>query len=124
MEHSIISDIKNIARDYYKESSLKTMDDMVDYTICILEQMYDKTIIKKYIYPEIIEQILSLEYRHLNNNYKLKLNKNRIRYLKSRIKCLQNKPQNEQRTDKWYEDRKNSIGASELACIFNKSPFF
>ena len=36
MEHSIISDIKNIARDYYKESSLKTMDDMVDYTICIL----------------------------------------------------------------------------------------
>jgi len=123
MEHSIISDMKNIARDYYKESSLKTMNDMVDYTICILEQMYDKTIIKKYIYREIIEQILSLEYRHLNNNYKLKLNKNRIRYLKSRVKYLQNKPQNEQRTDKWYEDRKNSIGASELACIFNKSPF-
>ena len=123
MDHSIIQDIKEIARDYFKASSFKTIEDMVDYTMCMLEEIYDKTMIKKYIYVEIVEQILSLEYRHLNKSYKLKLNKNRIHYLKSRVKCLQHKPQNEQRSEGWYEDRKNSIGASELACIFNKSPF-
>lgn len=123
----IIKDIKYITKDYllYYSSSnrTKTINEIVVYVINILENIYDKAIMNKYIYPEIIEQIISKEFPYINKHYKFKMTKNRLKYLKSRLKCLQNKPQSQQRSIEWHEQRKNSIGASELSSIFNKNPF-
>ena len=122
--NSIIKDILYITKDYLLYSKdIKKIEQVVFYVLSILENIYDKKIISKYIYFEIVEQIISKEFPYLNKNYKFIMTKNRRKYLKSRIKCLQNKPQYEQRSIEWHEQRKNSIGASELASIFNKNPF-
>ena len=41
----------------------------------------------------------------------------------SMVKELLEKPQHEQRSKEWYDKRYNTIGASETAAIFNKSPY-
>lgn len=121
---NIVQEIKDISKDYLLFSnSNQKMSNIIIYVLSILENIYDKNTIKKYLYPEIIEQIISKEIPYLNQKYKFFLTKNRKKYLKSRIKCLQNKPQNQQRSDQWHEQRKNSIGASELSSVFNKNPF-
>ena len=96
------------------------LNDLVVYTINILNCLYEKKFAKKHIYPEIIKQLVcetniglfGKEY----NDFEVKDHKATVAHLKTI-------PQFEQRTKEWFDFRKNNIGASEGAIIFGKSIF-
>ena len=116
---TVIEDIIQCTEDYitYFIESTTTINEIVDYVYNILIEIYDK---KKKIYIEYIEQVISEHYKEYNT----KFNFNNNNLLNSeRVKQLMKKPQSIQRSEEWFNQRKNSIGASELACIFNKNPF-
>lgn len=118
--------IKNIiecARDYYELVSQDEDTLIISEYICfILKIIIDKKK-HKYIYPEIIEQIISKHIPKLNENYNFSIDENRQTELNETVQALKDQPQAPQRSEEWYTIRKNSIGASEIATVFNKNPF-
>ena len=125
--NNYIDDIKLCVNDlikYYKiNSKIKIyVDEIGIYVFEILQEVYNKDTINKYIYPEILEQIICKEFPYLNNNFKFNDYYNNSNN-KLRVKILLKKPQSSQKSDLWHQQRKNSIGASELASVFNKNPF-
>jgi len=124
---TIYNDIKFISNDFLKNYQINVeislnISDMVEYISDILLNIYDKDIIKKYLYPEILEQILSYRFKYLNENFKFN-DSYKKKYFKRRLKILLNKPKVAQKSDLWHLQRKDSIGASELSSVFNKNPF-
>ena len=122
--------IKNVCYNNLKEDVLEIFKNIDNnmiiqeknyYVYELINLIYDKHF-KKYIYPEIIEQIIS-EFSDCNQNFIFNLSKSQIQINKNRVKELLEKPQSEQRSKAWYDKRYNTIGASETAAIFNKSPF-
>lgn len=116
-------DIIEGTRDYIQVYKSSNIDEITEYIYNLLNIIYDKHF-HKYIYKEIIQQIIC-EYFPLVNNSKFlfKLTEESVEKCKNRVNELLSKPQPEQRSEEWYNKRFNSIGASELASIFNKSPF-
>ena len=115
----ILQDIVNISRDILINTEVNNIYEISELTVITLKNMYDKKF-HKYFYNEIIEQILSMKFIIFNKKYSFKKNKE---YLINRIEELKIKPQPHQRSALWYAKRFNSIGASEVASIFNKNPF-
>ena len=65
----LINDIKQIATDYlkyFKTDRKKTLEDTTYYVYEILYNIYDKKIIKKYMYIEILEQLICNLFPYLN----------------------------------------------------------
>lgn len=103
------------------KNKLVNIKEIVGFVNELITLVYDKHL-KKYIYPEIIEQIIS-EHSSYNHNYFFNMSTQQLQKNKNRAKELLEKPQPEQRSKEWYDKRYNTIGASETAAIFNKSPF-
>ena len=115
----MINDIIYCAEDYINNFTMdetKTIMDITDYVYTMLIEIHGK----KIIYIEYIEQVISEYFLEYNINYNFT---NNTELNSIRVKELVKKPQSVQRSVEWFNQRKNSIGASELACIFNKNPF-
>jgi len=115
----MINDIIFCADDYinnFSTNETKTIIDISDYVYTILIKIHGK----KIIYIEYIEQVISEHFLKYNTNYNF-IDNTELNSI--RVKELVKKPQSVQRSVEWFNQRKNSIGASELACIFNKNPF-
>ena len=75
---------------------------------------------KKYIFDRFIRQkIAELFPEYYGDNY----NNFVIEDKPDVVEFLKTLPQNEQRTEAWYNDRINSIGASESSAIFGLNPY-
>lgn len=125
LSDQIKEDIINISRDFLKhsDSTNVSIDEISDYILRIIFNIYEKKKYSKYIYSEMIQQIISEKFRFLNDTFKFNLTEESKNKLKKRVQKLRLKPQEEQRSQAWYDKRFNQIGASELASVFNKSPF-
>jgi len=121
---SLIEDIIQFSKDYIKNvdypfNSLDVTEYVCDILLCIYDKKY-----KQYIYEEIVNQIICNNFPYLNKKqFCFKLSEKSKEKLKERFKILKLKPQEVQRSEEWYKKRINTIGASELASILNKSPF-
>jgi len=111
-----IDEIVLCAEDYIEHYDVKNIDEIVEYVYIIMIELYNK----KYIYKEFLEQIISEYFLDYNKNYEFVNDKEK--HAKTVMELLK-KPQSEQRSEQWHHERKNSIGASELASVFNKNPF-
>lgn len=115
-------DVSQIVDDYLIGINTNKLDinDLLNYTLNILKLVNEKYHYKKYIYPEIVKQIIC----HSNiplfgihyNNFVLKNRSKTVEY-------LQTIPQCEQRTPEWFKMKEQTIGASEAASIFGKNAF-
>ena len=119
---NINDDIIRIGYDILKNTNSKDLEHVSELILIYIPHLYDNKY-HKYFYKEIIEQILSNHFHLYNSKYKFKLTDKSIDYIYNRLEELKLKPQQEQRSESWYAKRYNSIGASEVASIFNKSPF-
>jgi putative phage-type endonuclease len=116
-------EIYDISNDYINNCIFPLiLDDLVSYICFILKNIYDKKD-SKYFYKEIIEQLVLIKFPYLNNKYNFNLNNEELKFISSQITYLNNLKLPEQRSAEWFESRMNSIGASELATVFNKNPF-
>jgi len=125
-KYSILNDIIECTTDFIDNcnySDSYNINMIREYVYSIIYDLYGKTDYKKYIYIELIEQIISIHYPHINKIFDLKRSRTKIKESKKRVEVLQQKPQSAQRSEQWHKERKNSIGASELASVFNKNPF-
>lgn len=118
-QNEILEDIINVSRDVLTNTDNINLYEISELVVITLQNMYDKKF-HKYFYNEIIEQIISKKFGYYNKKYCFQKNKD---YLVKRFEELKLKPQPDQRSDLWYAKRYNSIGASEVASIFNKNPF-
>ena len=116
-------EIKEICNDYMNtQHSPILLDQLVSYTCFILKQIYDKKK-SKYFYAEIIEQLIFENIEYLNNKYSFKLDTSQQNNILNQLDFINKLVLPEQRSAEWFESRMNSIGASELATVFNKNPF-
>jgi putative phage-type endonuclease len=123
MFNDYIQDIIECANDYYNHISQS--DDcftIAEYVSDMLKMVVDKKK-HKYIYPEIIEQVISTHIPELNDNYNFDIDTSTQLHLNNVVVQLKANPQAPQRSPEWFAMRKTSIGASEIATIFNKNPF-
>jgi putative phage-type endonuclease len=123
MFNDYIKDIIECAKDYYYNISQN--DDcftVAEYVTGMLKIVVDKKK-HKYIYPEVIEQIISEHIPELNDNYNFNIDTQTQLHLNNVVVQLKANPQAPQRSPEWFAMRKTSIGASEIATIFNKNPF-
>ena len=118
--NNLLTDVKKISGDYLENNNNVELVELIDYTLSILKEIYDKKFYKKNIYPEFIKQIIcksNLEQYGTNfNNFIIKDRSKTFEYLRA-------KPYIEQRSPAWFKIKEESIGASESASIFGKSPF-
>ena len=118
-----INDIVECARDYYENvSKNEDVFTISEYVCDMLKKIIDKKK-HKYIYPELIEQYISRHIFDLNENYTFVLDEIIQKKLENTVQILKDNPQAPQRSEEWYAIRKTSIGASEIATVFNKNPF-
>lgn len=116
-------EIYDISNDYISNCDIPIiLDDLVSYICFILKNIYDKKN-SKYFYKEIIEQLVLIKFPYLNNKYSFNLNNKEFELISGQVKYLNKLKLPEQRSAEWFESRINSIGASELATVFNKNPF-
>ena len=110
-------DISNLVIDYNRECISSTLDDVLSYVLEMLPLIgYNK----KYIFDRFIRQkIAELFPEYYGDNY----NNFVIEDKPDVVEFLKTLPQNEQRTEAWYNDRINSIGASESSAIFGLNPY-
>ncbi len=111
-------DVCDLADDYSNESSNASLDEVTEYVMEMLFQLgYDK---KKHIFDRFIRQIIAFnnknEFGHIYNNFIVEDKPDIVSFIETL-------PQYEQRTEEWYADRKNSIGASESSAIFGMNPY-
>jgi len=97
-----------------------SLKDLVEYTVLILTNLYDKKFCKKHIYNEYIQQLICEEYK---NKFSKKYNHFYVHNNSHIVQYLKQIPQYEQRTPEWFKIKETSIGASESAIIFGKSIF-
>ena len=123
---SIINhDIKCICDDLFNHSDL-SCDDLYDnelYEECvnfiynIYAQIFDKECFNQ---DYLINQIKSMLDKYIKLDDKINYNKSDIEYLTHHIKWLEQLPQPEQRSEEWYEFRKNRLTASDLLGALDK----
>jgi putative phage-type endonuclease len=79
----------------------------------------------KLLYPELLTQFVYqfFEDKLTGNPYQFHLTKKEKQAEKKRVSYLKTVPQPEQRTPEWYEYRNKRITASDMGCVFGKSPF-
>lgn len=120
---NLVHEIKTITDDYLAtQPSPIILDQLTSYVCFILKQVYDKKK-SKYFYKEIIEQLIMYNIPYLNNIYDFDLNEKELDNINQQLEYLDQLILPEQRSAEWFESRMNSIGASELATIFDKNPF-
>ena len=56
--NSLTIDIKNVTIDYLENNGDATLEELLEYTLSILKEFYDKKFYKKNIYPEFVKQII------------------------------------------------------------------
>ena len=116
-------EIVNFATYYYYNICKNTSSlEISEYISDIFKMFIDKRKMK-YFYPEIIEQIICQHIPELNKNYIFNIDEKTQKELELKVTALKNSPQAPQRSPEWYAIRKTSVGASEIATIFNKNPF-
>ena len=110
--------------NYYHNQISNDMDslELAEYICEIFKMFIDKKKIK-YFYPEMVEQIICEHVPELNDKYIFTFDEHTKKRLQQTVIDLKNSPQAPQRSPEWYAIRKTSIGASEIATIFNKNPF-
>lgn len=91
------------------------LDDATSYIIDILSNIYDKKERYDYLFRPYIRQLIAEKLRH---KYGLHYNNFLVKDRSATVEYLKTLPQYEQRTKEWYDQRINTIGASESACIF------
>ena len=124
MTKSLLNDIKQITNDYLLQSnSYENSISVSEYILQIIIEIYPKDFVKKYLYIELLEQIVCQMFPYINNIYKFKLTDKSTNRLKKTVSELKLIKLPEQRSAEWYTSRKHRIGASELASVFNKNPF-
>ena len=115
----LIKNVNDILDTIVGKYDLK-LNSLVDYVFILVSNYYDKKFSKKYIFKDIIKQIICESYPNLcgdrYNNFIVNDNSHLVDYLKTI-------PQFEQRTPGWFKMKENSVGASESAIIFGKSVF-
>lgn len=123
--NNLIKNIKEIISDYTQNYKTNfDLNEIIEYILLILKELYEPKIYKKYIYIEIIKQIVSNLLNELNTCYNFNISDDKfIMEQKNNFKIVSNKHQVKQRSEEWYNNRNNKIGASELSSVFNKNPF-
>ena len=77
----LVKDINQLSKDYLKFFDIddkKLSLDVTNYVCDMLKNIYDKKLIKKYMYFEIIEQFVCQQIPYINNTYHFKLSDNSI----------------------------------------------
>ena len=123
MFQDVIPEIIDFAQYYHNNISKESNTFEIAQYICQVCKLFIDKKKMKYFYPEIIEQVLSEHIPELNENYIFDIDKETSNTLQQKVINLKNSPQAPQRSPEWYAIRKTSIGASEIATIFNKNPF-
>lgn len=122
----IEEDILLLARDYVRSSPSGTnipVSEIAEYVLSLIFQVYERSKFKKYIFQEMLEQLISHKFHFLNEAFSFRLSKGRKRAEVRQMRRLQERKQETQRSQEWYAKRYNQIGASELSSVFNKNPF-
>ncbi len=113
-------DIKNTVDDYLAHSDNISIEEICEYVIEILKNLYEKKNRLYWGFEPYIRQIISLYkpkiYGYYYNDFQIKDRSSTVAYLKTI-------PQYEQRTPEWFEQKTNTIGASESACLFDLNPY-
>ncbi len=111
-------DIKELVTDYNRECENSTLSEVTEYVMNMLLQIgYDK---KKHIFDRFIQQVIA---QHFPELYGDTYNDFIIEDKPEVVDFIATIPQHEQRTEEWYNARKNSIGASESSAIFGLNPY-
>lgn len=114
-------DVEQIVDDYLLVNSVNVeLNDILNYTLDILSKVNDKYHYKKYIYPEIVKQLICRKRVDLFGKY---YNNFKITDHSTIVQELLKIPQCEQRTPEWFKMKEDTIGASEAASIFGKNAF-
>tara|TARA_Y200000002_G_scaffold376039_1_gene379282 strand:- start:831 stop:2078 length:1248 start_codon:yes stop_codon:yes gene_type:complete len=110
-------DVCNFVKDYNRECNSCSIDELCEY---VSEMLLNIGYNKKYIFDRFIRQticeLFPKNYGYIYNDFYIKEKPEVVEFLKTL-------PQNEQRTEAWYNDRINSIGASESSAIFGLNPY-
>lgn len=108
--HKIVDDVKNC-------ECICPLDEMTQHVLNILKDIghSKKVLFDRYI-RQVIAQYDSDQYGHIYNDFEIPDKTKTVDFIKTL-------PQHEQRTEEWYNDRINSIGASESAAIFGLNPY-
>ena len=103
---SLCQDIVDLSLNFVKEVDYPFDSyDVTEYVCYILSCFYNVKY-KKYIYPEIVNQIICQNIPYLNKKqYFFKLTNNSKEKLKQRFKILKVKPQEVQRSEEWYKKK-------------------
>ena len=118
-------DIKKVIKTINKHLVNEGIDqnyilDIAEYIKTLLANIYGD----KLLYPEILNQFIyeKIKFTPIDNefsfNFSIELNKKILKQLKEI-----NKHSPEQKSDEWYAYRYERITASDIASVFNKSPF-
>ena len=129
-QNNLIDDIHNILNDLKIINSNIIIDkeyinNNIDYIRNILINIYDSNTVKKYLYDEILIQIIYQYYSELaqDSPYIFIRNNDIIENNTKRVLELDKIPQMEQRSDEWFLYRTNRITASDFSSIFGKNIF-
>lgn len=120
-KENLNNNITSIIDDYLENVEYQPpLEELTDYCLLILENIYEKQFIKKNIYPEILKQFIcfnSQDIYGVNYNFFKNIDNSPI------VNELRNIPLIEQRSEEWFKLKEDTIGASEAAAIFGKSSF-
>lgn len=118
--NNLTTDVTNISKDYLTNNLGATLEEVLDYTLLLLKEIYDKKFYKKNVYPEFIKQVICranmIDFGIYYNNFVIRDRSRMYEYLRAI-------PYIEQRSPEWFKIKEDSVGASESASIFGKSPF-
>lgn len=110
-------DVNSFVLDYNRECKSSSIDELCVY---VSEMLLHIGYNKKYIFDRFIRQticeLFPESYGYIYNDFYVEEKPEVVEFLKTL-------PQNEQRTEAWYNDRINSIGASESSAIFGLNPY-
>ena len=124
------NDIKSVLKDINLVDSPNHADEAFVDSCCqyiriILSEIYEKEVINKYLYDEILSQFVYHHFGDLlyDNPFHFMESEEHKTKLKNRVKHLKNIPQMEQRSEEWYQYRNCRITASDFSSIFGKNVF-
>ena len=104
-----------------KDHEYENINTLVEYVILTLECIYPKerSGSSYWRFPPFIKQIIC---EYIPDIYGKHYDMFTIRDNSEKVEELLKIPQYEQRTEKWYEYRNKTVGASEAAALFDLNP--